>query len=180
MTEPLEPEVAPATMICVIPRTPAATDDLSLQQIYDNQAQYLDTLRRQPSHDELAQIAMLHGFQPALPLSATQWTNQYAQRVIMVVASYAEPQFHNCDHGRSTVLGRRPFRGPLRNPPIPGAHRHYAELRRCRNCGGLQMVNVGPSGEQEASAWFQAADDYMPWRSLHDAAVAAGSPNDRG
>ena len=180
MTHPREPEVAPTTMICVIPRTPFATDNLSLQQIYDNQAQYLDTLRRQPSHDELAQIAMLHGFQPALPLSATQWTNQYAQRVIMVVASYAEPQFHNCDHGRSTVLGRRPFRGPLRNPPIPGAHRHYAELRRCRNCGGLQMVNVGPSGEQEASAWFQAADDYMPWRSLHDAAVATGSPNDRG
>ena len=49
MTEPLEPEVAPTTMICVIPRTLAATDDPSLQQIYDNQAQYLDTLRHKPT-----------------------------------------------------------------------------------------------------------------------------------
>ena len=176
MTHSREPKVAPTTMICVIPRTPVATDNLSLQQIYDNYAQYLDTLRHQPSHDELAQLAMLHGFQPALPLSATQWTNQYAQRVIMVVASYTEPQFRNCDHGRSTVLGRRPFRGPLRRPPIPGAHQHYTELRRCRSCGALQMVNVGPSGEHEASAWFQAAEDCMPWQSLHDAALAAGSP----
>ena len=70
-----------------------------------------------------------------------------------------------------------PGGGPLRQPPIPGAHQHYTALRRCRSCGALQMVNVSPSGEHEASsAWFQAADDCMPRQSLHDAALAAGSP----
>ena len=175
MTEPLEPEVAPTTMICVIPRTPSATDDLSLQQIYDNQAQYLDTLRHEPTHDELAQMALVHGFRPALPLSATSWTNRYAQRVILIVASHAEPQFQTCDHGRSSVLGRRPFRGPLRTPAAPAAHRHYTELRRCRNCRGLQMVNVGTAGAREASPWFEAPDgDFVTWSGLHEAALAAG------
>ena len=57
MTQPRELEVVPTTMICVIPRTPASTDNLSLQQIYDNQAQYLGTERHQPTHTELAQMA---------------------------------------------------------------------------------------------------------------------------
>ena len=77
---------------------------------------------------------------------------------------------------RLLTRAARPFRGPLRTPPIPGAHQHYTELRRCRSCGTLQMVNVGPSGEHEASAWFRAAEDCMPWQGLHDAAIAAGSP----
>ena len=59
-----------------------------------------------------------------------------------IVASHAEPQFQSCDHGRSAVLGRRPFRGPLRVPAHAAAHRHYTELRRCRHCGGVQMVNL--------------------------------------
>ena len=31
MTEPRQPEVAPTTMICVIPTAPASPDNLSLQ-----------------------------------------------------------------------------------------------------------------------------------------------------
>ena len=177
MTQPRELEVAPTTMICVIPRTPASTDNLSLQQIYDNQAQYLGTERHQPTHTELAQMATLHGFRPALPVSAIQWTNRYAQRVILIVASHAEPQFRNCDHGRSSVLGRRPFRGPLRVPAHAAAHRHYTELRRCRHCGGVQMVNVGATGAREASPWFEPDDDSVTWSSPYTAALAAGPPD---
>ena len=77
----------------------------------------------------------------------------------------------------ATLNTRRPaVPRVLRTPPLPGAHQHYTELRRCRSCGTLQMVNVGPSGEHEASAWFRAAEDCMPWQGLHDAAIAAGSP----
>ena len=72
--------------------------------------------------------------------------------------------------------GKYRLAAPGGSPLYPGAHQHYTALRRCRSCGALQMVNVGPSGEHEASAWFQAADDCMPWQSLHDAALAAGSP----
>ncbi len=174
MTEPLEPEVAPTTMICVIPRIPASTDKVSLQQIYDNHAQYLGTVRHRPTHTELAQIAVLHGFRPALPVSAVQWTNQYAQRVILIAAGRAEPQFQTCDHGRSSVLGRRPFRGPLRVPANAPAHQHYTELRRCRHCNAVQMVNVGSTGAREASPWFQPDGDCVTWSSLYAAALAAG------
>lgn len=177
MTEPHQPEVASATMICVIPAAPASTDNLSLQQIYDHQAQYLATLRHRPTHTELAQMATLHGFRPALPVSAIQWTNRYAQRVILLVASRAEPQFHNCDHGRSSVIGRRPFRGPLRAPAVTAAHRHYTELRRCRHCNGVQMVNVGATGAQEASPWFEPDGDCVTWSGLYAAALAAGAPD---
>ncbi|MCY4077834.1 MAG: hypothetical protein OXH04_20635 [Acidobacteria bacterium] len=238
MTEPLEPEVAPTTMICAIPTAPASADNVSLQQIYDNQAQYLGTVRHPPSHTELAQMAVLHGFRPASPVSAIQWTNQYAQRVILLVASHAtpqfrncdhgrsavlgrrpfrgplrapavtaahrhypalpvsaiqwtnpyaqrvilivasraEPQFHNCDHGRSLILGRRPFRGPLRAPAVAAAHQHYTELRRCRHCNGVQMVNVGATGAREASPWFEPDDGCMTWSGLYAAALAAGAP----
>ncbi len=177
MTEPRQPEVASTTMICVIPATPASTDNLSLQQIYDHQAQYLATVRRRPTHTELAQMATLHGFRPALPVSAIQWTNRYAQRVILLVASRAEPQFHHCDHGRSSVIGRRPFRGPLRAPAVTAAHRHYTELRRCRHCNGVQMVNVGATGAQEASPWFEPDGDCVTWSGLYAAALAAGAPD---
>ena len=177
MTEPHQPEVASATMICVIPASPASTDNLSLQQIYDHQAQYLATLRHRPTHTELAQMATLHGFRPALPVSAIQWTNRYAQRVILLVASRAEPQFHHCDHGRSSVLGRRPFRGPLRAPAVTAAHRHYTELRRCRHCNGVQMVNVGAAGAREASPWFEPDGDCVTWSGLYAAALAAGAPD---
>ena len=176
MTEPRAPEAASTTMICVIPRTSAPADNLSLQQIYETQAQYVDTVRHHPTHDELAQIALLHGFRPALPVSATQWTNRYAQRVILVVASHAEPELRNCDHGRSTVLARRPYRGPLRHPAIPEAQQHYTELRRCGNCRGLQMANVGPAGVEETSPWFEAPDDRMTWTGLYDAATAVCRP----
>ena len=175
MTETREPEVVPTTMICVIPRTPASTENPSLQQIYDNQALYLGTVRHQPTHAELAQMAVLHGFRPASPVSAIQWTNRYAQRVILIVASHAEPQFRNCDHGRSAVLGRRPFRGPLRAPAVSAAHRHYTELRRCRHCNGVQMVNVGATGAREASPWFEPDGDCMTWSDLYAAALAAGA-----
>lgn len=177
MTEPLEPEVVPTTMICVIPRTPASTDNPSLQQIYDNQAQYLGTVRHRPTHTELAQMAVLHGFRPASPVSAIQWTNRYAQRVILIVASDAAPQFRNCDHGRSAVLGRRPFRGPLRAPGVTAAHRHYTELRGCRHCNGVQMVNVGATGAREASPWFEPDNDCTTWSGLHAAALAASAPD---
>lgn len=177
MTQPLEPEVASTTMICVIPTAPASADNLSLQQIYDNQAQYLGTVRHQPTHTELAQMAVLHGFRPALPVSAIQWTNQYAQRVILIVAGRAKPQFHNCDHGRSTVVGRRPFRGPLRAPAVAAAHQHYTELRRCQHCAGVQMVNVGATGAREASPWFEPDDGCMTWSSFYAAALAAGEPD---
>ena len=177
MTQALEPEVAPTTMICVIPTAPASADNLSLQQIYDNQAQYLGTVRHRPTHTDLAQMAVLHGFRPALPVSAIQWTNRYAQRVILIVASRAEPQFHNCDHGRSTVLGRRPFRGPLRAPAVAAAHQHYTELRRCRHCNGVQMVNVGAAGAREASPWFEPDEACMTWSGFYAAALAAGMPD---
>ena len=177
MTESHQPEVASATMICVIPAAPASTDNLSLQQIYDHQAQYLATLRHRPTHTELAQMATLHGFRPALPVSAIQWTNRFAQSVILLVASRAEPQFHNCDHGRSSVIGRRPFRGPLRAPAVTAAHRHYTELRRCRHCNGVQMVNVGATGAQEASPWFEPDGDCVTWSGLYAAALAAGAPD---
>ena len=177
MTHPPEATVVPTTMICVIPTAPASTDNLSLQQIYDNQAQYLGTVRHRPTHAELAQMAVLHGFRPALPVSAIQWTNRYAQRVILLVASHAAPQFQSCDHGRSSVLGRRPFRGPLRAPAVPAAHQHYTELRRCRHCGGVQMVNVGATGLREASPWFEPDDDTVTWSSLYAAALAAGAPD---
>ncbi|MCY4658962.1 MAG: hypothetical protein OXF93_03995 [Acidobacteria bacterium] len=177
MTQPREPEVASTTMICVIPTAPASTDNLSLQQIYDNQAQYLATVGHRPTHTELAQMAVLHGFRPAMPVSAIQWTNRYAQRVILIVASQAKPQFHNCDHGRSSVLGRRPFRGPLRVPAVPAAHQHYTELRRCRHCNGVQMVNVGATGTREASPWFEPDGDCMTWSGLYAAALAAGAPD---
>ena len=85
MTQPLEPEVAPTTMICVIPAAPASADNVSLQQIYNNQAQYLGTVRHRPTHADLAQMAVLHGFRPALPVSAIQWTNRYAQRVLSLI-----------------------------------------------------------------------------------------------
>ena len=134
MTEPRQPEVASTTMICVVPAAPASTDNLSLQQIYDHQAQYLGTVRHQPTHAELAQIATLHGFRPALLVSAIQWTNRYAQRVILIVASHAEPQFQSCDHGRSAVLGRRPFRGPLRCPHTP------PPTGTTRSCGAAVTV----------------------------------------
>ena len=64
MTGPREPEAVPTTMICVIPNTPASTDNLSLQQIYDSQAQFLGTVRHRPTHTELARMAVLHGFRP--------------------------------------------------------------------------------------------------------------------
>ncbi len=177
MTEPRQPDIAPTTMICVIPAAPASTDNLSLRQIYDHQAQYLGTVRHRPTHTELAQMATLHGFRPALPVSAIQWTNRYAQRVILLVASRAEPQFHNCDHGRSSVVGRRPFRGPLTAPAVIAAHRHYTELRRCHHCNGVQMVNVGPAGAREASPWFEPDGDSVTWSSLYAAALAAGAPD---
>ena len=176
MTRLPEPEVAPTTMICVIPFAPAAADNLSLRQIYDNQAQYIATVRHRPTHAELAQMAVLHGFRPALPVSAIQWTNRYAQRVILLVAIRAEPQFHHCDHGRSWVIGRRPFRGPLRAPAVSAAHRHYTELRRCRHCNALQMVNVGATGAREASPWFEPDGDSVTWSSLYADALAAGAP----
>ena len=177
MTQLCQPEVVPTTMIYVIPTAPASADNPSLQQIYDNQAQYLATVRHRPTHTELAQMATLHGFDPALPVSAIQWTNQYAQRVILLVASRAEPQFRNCDHGRSSVLARRPFRGPLRAPAVTAAHRHYTELRRCRHCNGVQMVNVGVTGAREASSWFEPDGDCMTWSGLYAAALAAGAPD---
>ena len=177
MTELPEPQVAPTTMICVIPAAPASTDNRSLQRIYDNQAQYLTTVCHRPTHIELAQMAVLHGFRPALPVSAIQWTNRYAQRVFLIVAGRAEPQFHTCDHGRSSVLGRRPFRGPLRVPAVAAAHQHYTELRRCRHCNGVQMVNVGSTGAREASPWFEPDRDAVTWSSLYVAALAAGAPD---
>ena len=177
MTQPLEPEVASTTMICVIPTAPASTDNLSLQQIYDHQAQYLGTVRHQPTHAEFAQMAVLHGFRPALPVSAIQWTNRYAQRVILIVASHGEPQFRNCDHGRNSVLGRRPFRGPLRVPAHAAAQRHYTELRRCRHCNGVQMVNVGATGAREVSPWFEPDGDCVTWSSLYAAALTADAPD---
>ena len=164
-------------MICAIPTAPVSTDNESLQRIYDNQAQYLGTVRHRPTHIELAQMAVLHGFRPALPVSAIQWTNRYAQRVILIVAGRAEPQFHTCDHGRSSVLGRRPFRGPLRVPANAAAHQHYTELRRCRHCNGVQMVNVGATGAREASPWFEPDGDALTWTSLYAAALAAGAPD---
>ena len=177
MTQPLEPAVASTTMICVIPTAPPSADNRSLQQVYDNQAQYLGTVRHLPTHTELAQMAVLHGFRPALPVSAIRWTNRYAQPVILIVASRAEPQFHNCDHGRSTVIGRRPFRGPLRAPVVAAAHQHYTELRRCRHCNGVQMVNVGATGACEASPWFEPDGDCVTWGSLYAAALVAGEPD---
>ncbi len=107
-------------------------------------------------------MSVLHGFRPALPVSAIRWTNRYAQRVILIVAGQAEPQFRHCDHGRSSVLGRRPFRGPLRVPAVTAAHRHYTELRRYRHCNGVQMLNVGTTGAREASPLVRAR------RRLHD------------
>ena len=180
MTEPRQPEIAPTTMICAIPAAPDSTDNLSLQQIYDNQAHYLGTVRHRPTHTELFQTAVLHGFRPALPVSAIQWTNRYAQRVILIVARYAEPQFRNCDHGRSSVVGRRPYRGPLRHPPTPAAQQHYTEIRHCRHCNGVQMVNVGATGAREASPWFEVDDGCTTWSSLHAAARAAGAPETPG
>ena len=177
MTDPYQPEVAPTIMICVIPAVPASTDKVSLQRIYDNHAQYLDTVRHQPTHAGLAQMAVLHGFRPALPVSALQLTNRYAQRVILIVAIRAVPQFQGCDHGRSLVLGRRPYRGPLRVPARAAAHFHYTELRRCRHCNGVQIVNVGATGAREGSAWFEPDDDCMTWNDLYAAALAAGSPD---
>ena len=128
MTQPRELEVAPTTMICVIPRTPASTDNLSLQQIYDNQAQYLGTVRRQPTHTELAQMATLHGFRPALPVSAIQWTNRYAQRVILIVASHAEPPVPQlrpwpelCPRAPAVSKPAKGARTRRRAPPLHGA-----------------------------------------------------------
>ncbi len=66
MTQALEPGVASTTMICVIPTAPAFADDLSLQRIYDDQPQYLGTVRRRPTHTDLTQMAVLRGFRPAL------------------------------------------------------------------------------------------------------------------
>ena len=130
-----------------------------------------------------------------MPLSATSWTNQYAQRVIMIAASHPEPLFQTCDHGRSSVLGRRPFRGPLRTPAAPATHRHYTELlgnsrrfhpyagpalpggelRRRRSCRELQMVNVGTAGARESSPWFEApGGNFVTCGSRHDAALAGG------
>ncbi len=162
-----------STMICVIPGVPRRTDDPSLERIYDEQAQYLDTIDHAPDRDELARTAVLHGFDPALPVAAVEWINHYSQRVVMVVATEAEPEFHCCDHGRSAVLARRPFRGPLRKPAIPAAHRHYTELRRCRTCTALQMVNVGPCGVREPSPWFAAPDDSPTWAGIYRAALTA-------
>ena len=122
-------------------------------------------------------MAVLHGFRPALPVSAIQWVNRYAQRVILIVAVRAEPQFHTCDHGRSSVIGRRPFRGPLRTPAVAAAHQHYTELRLCRHCNAVQMVNVGATGAREASPWFQPDGDRLTWSSLYAAALAAGAPD---
>ena len=139
MTDPHEPEVASTTMICAIPTAPASADNLSLQQVYDNQAQYLGTVRHRPTHTDLAQMAVLHGFRPALPVSAIQWTNRYAQRVILIVASRAEPQFHHCDHGRSSVVGRRPFEARCGRPPSP------PRTSTTRSCGA--------AGTATASRW---------------------------
>ena len=177
MTEPPEPQVAPTTIICAIPTAPVSTDKESLRQVYDNQAQYLGTVRHRPTHIELAQMAVLHGFRPALPVSAIQWTNRYAQRVILLVAVPAAPQFQGCDHGRSSVLGRRPFRGPLRAPAVAAAHQHYTELRRCLHCHAVQMVNVGATGAREASPWFEPDGDAVTWSGLYAAALAAGAPD---
>ena len=47
-------------MSCVTARTPASTDNLSLQQIHDNQAQQLDTVRHRPTRNELARIATVN------------------------------------------------------------------------------------------------------------------------
>ena len=150
----------------MIPTAPVSTDKVSLQQINDNQAQYLGTVRHRPTDTELAQTAVLHGFCPALSVSAIQWTNRYAQRVILIVASRAEPQFQSCDHGRCSVLGRRPFRGPLRAPAVTAAHQHYTELRRYRHFGSVRMVNVGAAGAREASPWLETDGNCVTWSSL--------------
>ena len=82
------------------------------------------------------------GFRPALPVSAIQWTNPYAQRVILIVASHAEPQFRNCDHGRSSVLGRRPFRGPL------GVPAHARRASALHGAAALPPLQRRPDGQR--------------------------------
>ena len=135
-------------MICVIPTAPSSTDKVSLQQIYDHQAQYLGTVRHRPSHTELAQTAVLHGFRPALPVSAIQW---------------------------SSGAGR--FAAPCGCPPSLRRTGTTRSCGAARTATASQMVNVGATGALEASPWFEPDGDCLTWSSLYAAALAAGAPD---
>ena len=151
---PPEHRLMPPIGVYAIPVAPATTDDRALARIYDELAEYLDTVYHLPGRDELRNLAALHGWSPRTPFTATGWQNRHGRQVILVVADYTPPGVERCDHGRARIVARRPFQGPLRHPAVPDAHRHYTEIRVCQSCDGIQLVNVGLCGAREPSGWF--------------------------
>ena len=147
----------------------------ALQQIYDNQAQYLGTVCHRPTHAELAQMAVLHGFRPALPVSADP--------VDEPLRAARHPDRREPRRAPVPQLRPRPELGP-RAPavsrPATGARRHCGPpaLHGAAALAGTatpsQMVNVGASGAREASPWFEPDGDSVTWSSLYADALAAG------
>ena len=129
---PPEHRLMPPIGVYAIPVAPATTDDRALARIYDELAEYLDTVYHLPGRDELRNLAALHGWSPRTPFTATRWQNRHERQVILVVADYTPPGVERCDHGRARIVARRPFQGPLRHPAVPDAHRHYTEIRSAR------------------------------------------------
>ena len=162
--------------VYAIPIAPAASDDRALARIYDELAEYLDTVYHHPDHDELRNLAALHGWTARTPFAATRWQNRHGRQVILLVADHIPPRVEHCDHGRVRIAARRPFQGALRHPAAPDAHRHYTEIRICQSCDGIQLVNVGLCGAREPSSWFAAPPGQtLSWPEIHRIAVSAST-----
>ena len=124
-------------------------------------------------------MAVLHGFRPALPMSAIQWTNRYAQRVILLVASHAAPQFQpaaTMAGARSKGAGRSEagYRAPARPRRASALHGAAALPALWRRPDGQRRRH---GNAREASPWFEPDDDTVTWSSLYAAALAAGAPD---
>ena len=171
-SDPLRTEdgcLIPAIMVLAIPRRPSMNDYRVVERIYENDAQYLATLHHYATHNELSELALLHGFVPNEPLTAIRFVNRFSQDVILISATITSTAVRSCDHSKSMVVSRRPFLNAVRQPPLTNAHRYYAELRSCLQCTGLQIVNIGVNGDRENSAWFDAPPDLSgrSWTELH-------------
>ena len=103
---PPEHRLMPPIGVYAIPVAPATTDDRALARIYDELAEYLDTVYHLPGRDELRNLAALHGWSPRTPFTATRWQNRHGRQVILVVADHTPSGVERCDHGRATMRAR--------------------------------------------------------------------------
>ena len=116
MTEAFEPEVTPATMI----RMDAEDPGRHRQPVAAADLRQPAAVPRHPASRAHPRRARPDGAAPRAfgrccrCRVATSWTNRFGQCVVLIAASHAEPQSETCDQGRSSVLGHRRFRDPVR------------------------------------------------------------------